>query len=236
VDKVGTGIIAENANWKFSGEVHQNFDEHINQSVPFYKECHELGAKVADFFLADGSLAYDLGCSTASFALRLAERNKSKNVRIVGTDSIAEMVAAGKKKCAQYPNVSIEQRDLVDMEFEPCDFVSSFYTIQFVRPANRQMLFDRIYAALTWGGAFVWFEKVRANDARFQDIMTQLYTDFKLEQGFHPAEIVGKARSLKGVLEPFSTQGNLDLAKRAGFVDVISIFKYTCWEGFLAIK
>jgi len=47
---------------------------------------------------------------------------------------------------------------------------------------------------------------------------------------------VAKARSLKGVLEPFSTLGNLDLLKRAGFVDVISLFKYVCFEGFLAIK
>ncbi|MEK7298654.1 MAG: methyltransferase, partial [Candidatus Margulisiibacteriota bacterium] len=41
---------------------------------------------------------------------------------------------------------------------------------------------------------------------------------------------------LKGVLEPFSTQGNLDLLKRAGFVDVTSVMKYICFEGFLAIK
>ena len=236
MDKVGSGIVAENANWKFSGDVHQNFDEHIGQSVPFYQESHELGAKVADFFLADGSLAYDLGCSTASFVVRLAERNKNKDVRIIGTDSIAEMVAAGQKKCAKFPNVSIEQHDILAMEFQPCDFVAAYYTIQFVRPANRQLVFDRIYSALTWGGSFVWFEKVRANDARFQDMMAQLYVDFKMEQGFDPGEIIGKARSLKGVLEPFSTQGNIDMAKRAGFTDILTIFKYTCWEGFLAIK
>ena len=51
-----------------------------------------------------------------------------------------------------------------------------------------------------------------------------------------PDEIIAKAKSLKGVLEPFSTQGNLDLLKRAGFVDIITIFKYLCFEGFLAIK
>ena len=236
MDKVGTGILAENANWKFSGNVHENFDEHIEKSVPLYKEAHELGLKIADFFLADGSLAYDLGCSTASFVAELASRNRNKQVRIVGTDSVAEMVAAGRKKCAGFPGVSIESQNILDMELQPCDFVSSFYTIQFIRPANRQLVFNRIYSALNWGGGFVWFEKVRANDARFQDMMSQLYADFKFERGFDAAEILGKARSLKGVLEPFSTQGNLDLAKRAGFIDIISVFKYICWEGFLAIK
>ena len=80
------------------------------------------------------------------------------------------------------------------------------------------------------------FEKIRGPDARFQDLMSALYTDFKLSQGYNPEEIVGKARSLKGVLEPFSTQGNLDLLHRAGFVDCEVMFKYNCFEGFLCIK
>ena len=80
------------------------------------------------------------------------------------------------------------------------------------------------------------FEKVRAPDARFQDICVSLYNDFKVKQGFSSEEILAKTRSLKGVLEPFSTEGNLGLLRRAGFQDVMSICKYICFEGFLAIK
>ena len=80
------------------------------------------------------------------------------------------------------------------------------------------------------------FEKVRGPDARFQDIFTSIYTDYKLEQGYSAEEIVNKAQSLKGVLEPFSTQGNLDLLARAGFVDVTTVMKHIPFEGFLAIK
>ena len=47
---------------------------------------------------------------------------------------------------------------------------------------------------------------------------------------------VGKTRSLKGILEPFSTQGNLDMMARAGFVDIMTVQKYLSFEGFLAIK
>jgi len=66
------------------------------------------------------------------------------------------------------------------------------------------------------GGAFLYFEKVRPPDARFQDIMTGIYNEYKLEQGYSPDEIIQKSRSLKGVLEPFSTQGNIDMLPRAG--------------------
>ena len=66
--------------------------------------------------------------------------------------------------------------------------------------------------------------------------MAQLYIEFKLDQGFDQVEILGKQRSLKGVLEPFSTQGNIDLLKRAGFSDIMTIMKSVSFEGFLAIK
>jgi tRNA (cmo5U34)-methyltransferase len=77
---------------------------------------------------------------------------------------------------------------------------------------------------------------VRGADARFQDIITALYNDYKLRAGYTPDEIINKSRSLKGVLEPFSTQGNLDMLRRAGFVDINTVQKYLCFEGFLAIK
>ena len=54
--------------------------------------------------------------------------------------------------------------------------------------------------------------------------------------GFSPSEILGKAESIKGVLEPFSTDGNIGLLKRAGFVDIMSIYKNICFEGFFCIK
>jgi len=63
-----------------------------------------------------------------------------------------------------------------------------------------------------------------------------LYTDFKLDQGYVPDEIVAKRRSLKGILEPFSSSANRDVLRRAGFVDMTTIFKFLCFEGVLAIK
>jgi tRNA (cmo5U34)-methyltransferase len=108
--------------------------------------------------------------------------------------------------------------------------------VQFIWPRNRQDLINRIYERLNWGGAFLMFEKVRAPDARFQDIVSGIYQDFKAKNGFSAQEILNKTASLKGVLEPFSTEGNLGLLRRAGFLDITTVFKYLCFEGFLAIK
>jgi tRNA (cmo5U34)-methyltransferase len=66
--------------------------------------------------------------------------------------------------------------------------------------------------------------------------MTGVYHEMKIESGYSGEEIIGKSRSLKGVLEPFSTEGNREMLKRAGFEDVLTVMKHTCFEMFLAIK
>ena len=233
---VGDSIEAGNARWTFGGGVPEHFDEHVVRSVPYYRDSHDLIASLSDFFLLNGGLVYHLGCSTRSLSRRIALRAADRGVRLVGIDREPEMVAAARHNCRDLPNVDIQEDSIVEMSFEPADMIVSAYTIQFVPPRHRQQLFDKIYAALNWGGGFFLFEKVRAPDARFQDMMTAQYADYKRGQGFDDVEIANKARSLKGVLEPFSTQGNLDLLARAGFVDVMTVFKYVCFEGFLAIK
>ena len=126
--------------------------------------------------------------------------------------------------------------DILTCEFDRPDMIVAYYTIQFIEERHRQALFDRIYQALNWGGALILFEKVGAPDSRFQDMMSCLYREFKQRSGFSSEEILNKEVSLKGVLKPFSTAGNLGLLERAGFVDVMTIMKYVSFEGFLAIK
>jgi tRNA (cmo5U34)-methyltransferase len=236
---VGDGLKAGNANWSFKGDVALSFDEHVSKSVPLYEVGHQLVCNLSDFFLKHDSICYEIGCSTGELTLKLAKHNVSKPVaRFIGIDLEEDMVkvARQKKESANLANVEFMVDDVLQADFQRPDIIVAYYTVQFIRPSERQRLIDKVFASLNWGGAFILFEKVRANDARFQDITTSLYNDFKLSQGYTPEEIFMKARSLKGVLEPFSTQGNLDMLKRAGFVDIISVMKYVCFEGFLAIK
>jgi len=234
--KVGDDIIAENANWTFEGDVVNTFDDHVSKSVPFYHETHQLAAQISDFFIGNGSICYELGCSTGQLTSLIAERNKNKEFQIIGIDSVSEMIKAAELKCKNYQTTSFINDNMVNVEFEKSDLFLSFYSIQFVHPKLRQDLINRIYNSLNWGGAFLILEKVRAPDARFQDMMTAIYHDYKMDTGFSAEEVISKSQSLRGVLEPFSTQGNLDLFKRAGFQDIISVYKWVCWEAFLAIK
>ena len=239
VANVGDDIQAERGNWKFSGNTTRTFDEHVEKSVPLYIEGHNLICDVSDFFVKPESLVYEIGCSTGTLTLKLAEHNKQKpDARFIGIDIEEDMIAVAEEKRKAFPdiNASFIVADAVSMDLEPADMIVCYYAVQFIKPSVRQLLIDRLYKALNWGGALLLFEKVRGADARFQDILTALYTDYKLRNGYSAEDIVSKSRSLKGVLEPFSTQGNVDLLRRAGFEDINTIQKYLCFEGFIAIK
>ncbi len=242
MSNLGDGIKAGSANWSFANQTAKSFDQHIEKSVPFYNQGHQLICDLSDFFIANGSICYELGCSTGELILQLAQHNSHKEASFTGIDIEEDMIdIANEKKQLENNHLDKSQcdflcDDILQLEYQAADMIIAYYTVQFIRPSQRQELINTIYQSLNWGGALLLFEKVRANDARFQDISSSLYNDYKIDQGYSPEEIYSKTRSLKGILEPFSTQGNLDLLKRAGFVDVISVFKYICFEGFLAIK
>ncbi len=231
----GDSIETKNANWSFSGEVVDNFEEHVRKSVPLYDEGHHLVTELSDYFIKDDSICYEIGSSAGTLSHKLATKNSFKNAKFYGIEIEEDMV---KKAQTLYKsdNLTFVCDDISSYDFKQADMFVSYYTIQFIHPKLRQDIIDTIYAKLHWGGAFVLYEKVRANDARFQDIITGLYQDYKLDQGYSSEEIIAKSRSLKGVLEPFSTQGNKDMLRRAGFKDIITIQKYMNFEGILAIK
>ena len=234
-NSVGDNIDSGNASWKFSGEMVKDFEGHVSKSVPLYNEGHDIILKISDYFVKNDSVCYEIGTSTGVLSNKLAVRFSDRDAKFVGLDIEEDMIKSAKERY-KLPNLSFVYDDVLEYDFERSDFITSYYVVQFIRPSMRQNLIDKIYETLNWGGAFLYFEKVRAPDARFQDIMTGVYNEYKLEQGYSAEEIVQKTRSLKGVLEPFSTQGNIDMLKRAGFVDVMSVAKFGPFEGILAIK
>jgi tRNA (cmo5U34)-methyltransferase len=233
---VDKNINQHNAGWSFEN-ISEDFDSHIQRSIPLYESGHRLICHYSDFFLKADSLVHDIGCSTGQMLGKLAQHHQhKKDLKLVGIDNVQDMVEKARDSMAFDPRIAFMHANVLDVELERSDMIISNYTIQFMPPRARQHLIDKIYRALNWGGAFFMFEKVRAPDGRFQDYANQVYVEYKLDKGFNEAEIINKSRSIKGVMEPFSTQGNLDMLERAGFADIMTIQKYVCFEGFLAVK
>ncbi len=224
--------------WSFGGSIPKKFENHIKNSIPYYLEGHEIINKLSDFFLYDKSTCYDLGCSTGNLLIKLANYTNKKEIKFNGLEIEKNMFSLAKKnvKMNNIKNIKILNTDIKKFKLKTNNLIISYYTIQFIHPSHRQKIFDKIFKSLNWGGAFIMFEKIRGNDARFDNIINSLYLDFKEENKFIPKEILNKSRSLRGVMEPFSDYGNLGLLKRAGFKDIQTIFHHLCFKGYLCIK
>ena len=232
--KIDKKISSKRSDWKFDRKVVNNFEDHIRSSVPFYKISHELTVKMSDFFIKNNSTCYDLGCSKGNLLKDIEKRHSQKKVKLIGIDESREMINSAKKNSSK--KIKYICKNLTSNNYKKNDFITSLYTLQFVQPKFRQKLVNKLYKSLNWGGALILFEKIRGNDARFQDILNFSYFDFKTEQNLSPLEILNKEISLRSVLEPYTISANIDFLKRAGFKDIMPISQYLCFVGFLAIK
>ena len=236
----GQGDFIKNdlSSWSFDENVPENFDKHVCRSVPGYKEGHELISLYSDFFVNSPSQrVYDIGSSTGSLIQQIQRRHSKKDLSYIGIEPSENMInVAMKRSFNNSEKIEFINDYISNIKLLSSSFITSYYTIQFISPGVRQQVFNQIYDSLDWGGGFFLFEKVRSPDARFQDYSIQSYQEFKINNGYNLSEIINKSRSLKGVLEPFTSKANEDYLKRAGFDDFETIFKSFCFQGWLAIK
>jgi tRNA (cmo5U34)-methyltransferase len=234
--RVDETITAVEGDWRFNSEVAQSFDSHVRKSIPFYEEIQNMTVDMSTWFVCDGGLVYDLGCSTGETILRLVDRYpEDRRTRYVGIDNSLQMIETARSKVGA-GKVRFLCQDVLETRFEPTDLVISLFTLQFLAESERLRLVQRIYESLRVGGAFVMAEKVLGETARFDGLWVELYWEFKRRQGLTDAQILQKARSLRGVLRPLSLQANLRLLETAGFESTDVFFKWYNFAGLLAIK
>lgn len=225
--------------WSFKNLEHKAFISHIQKSVPGFDDSHELIKSLAPFFLQGCSKYYDLGCSFGNLIFSVFKSLQNKKTLCFGVDIQPKMIVEAKKiakKLKLTKNCKFYQQNLKEVSIRQADLITCLYTLQFVNPRDRQDVLKKIYHGLNWGGGLILFEKVRGPDARFQDILTTLYNEYKIQQGLSAKSVIDKTKSLKGILEPFSEAGNLGLLKRAGFKDIMTIRRELCFHGWLCIK
>ena len=95
---MGKGISSVEGTWKFTDNVAKSFDKHVNQSIPHYKEIQKYVNLLAEWFLKDEAIVYDLGCSTGETINTILNSNISNRLRIIGIDGNRKMVKIASRK------------------------------------------------------------------------------------------------------------------------------------------
>jgi len=225
-------MLKKNIPWDFNTVVNK-FDNHISKSVPGYKECQNIVSDISVFFIKKNSTIYDIGCSTGTLTKLVYKKNIEKKVNSIAYDISGKMIKYAKLKKSK---IKFIKKNIMTVNFKKSDFISSMYTIQFLHPKDRQVLINKIYKSLNWGGAFIFFEKIRGKDARFQDLLNFLLFDYKKKNKINPKNILLKEKSLRGIMEPYTLEQNISYIKNAGFNDYMTIYQNINFVGILAIK
>ncbi len=77
--------------FEFNEPVAQVFDDMLERSVPFYKECQQMVIDLALNFAQKNSAVYDLGCSTGTLLFHLVRTIPEKQ-KSVSSDSTIQLL------------------------------------------------------------------------------------------------------------------------------------------------
>ncbi len=232
---VGTDIGLTHETWSFA-EAIENFDDHILQSVPNCQQQREYIASLSRFFLHGNARVYEIGVSTGELAKTVLERTPERDLEYIGLDVEPTMVEKATQRLRGDSRFKGICTNAVEYAFDSPALVISYYTLQFIPLVERKKLLKRIFEALEPGGALVLYEKTLGENAQVQDILSQLYFDFKSEQGLSSESILNKALALRGVSMPLSLEENRKLLHATGFENIEMIYRAYAFAGYLAIK
>ena len=103
-------------------------------------------------------------------------------------------------------------------------------------PSQRQAIIQRIYDGLLPGGILLISEKIIFEDKPHQQLMTELYHNFKRTNGYSDLEIAQKRSALEDVLRPETIQQHTRRLKNAGFSSADVWFQCMTFASLIAIK
>jgi tRNA (cmo5U34)-methyltransferase len=223
--------------FEFDKDVAVVFDNMISRSVPYYQDVVELVSSIVIKNTEKDDFIYDLGCSTANTLLSISNKS-DKKLNLIGIDNSPDMLNIAKSKISIYnANIKLHENNILDFNFDnKAKVVLSNYTLQFVRPINREDLVKKIFDNLLDDGMFIFSEKIIYNDKTLNKQLIEEYYEYKEKQGYSKFEIMQKREALENVLVPYSQEENFELLKRCGFKSVDTIFKWANFCTFIAKK
>lgn len=222
--------------FEFDEDVASVFDDMLSRSVPHYDDMLQLTTAFALKYTKENSTIYDLGCSTATTLINIAKNSESK-LNLIGIDTSNAMLNRAQHKAKAY-GIDIEfiEDDIFNVDFQASNVIISNYTLQFIRPLQREKLIKKIYDSLEKGSIFIFSEKVITDNKILNKQFIDEYYNFKKTQGYSEFEISQKREALENVLIPYSYEENKKMIIDAGFSNFDCIFKWVNFATFVAIK
>jgi tRNA (cmo5U34)-methyltransferase len=154
-------------------------------------------------------------------SLAIRQRINAPDCDIIAVDSSPAMIERGRELLALDTEATIPVTmicaDLQDVAIEDASVVVLNFTLQFITPAERLALIQRIHAGLKPGGILILSEKIAFSEPRRQRFHEELHHDFKRANGYSDLEISQKRTALEKVMIPETIACHQERLQAAGF-------------------
>jgi tRNA (cmo5U34)-methyltransferase len=214
------------------------FDDMVSRSVPLYRELQEMTVDLTRIFAKSGTRVYDLGCSTGTTLLQLAQACGDLAIELIGVDSSEAMLERARQKLAAADCLSrciLKRADLESLRIENASVILMILVLQFIKPALRESLIQRLVGGLLTDGALILVEKTVCEDLTLNRTFIEQHHEFKRRQGYSELEIVGKRDAIENVLIPFRLDEDVELLKRNGLQAEVFLRWYN-FAGIVGVK
>ncbi len=239
-DRVFANPLDELASFSFDEQVASVFPDMIKRSIPGYSQILGMTGVIAKRYVPEGGRIYDLGASLGATTLSVAQQLEHlTDIEFITVDTSQAMTERSAKILADsLPHRSITTlcADISELEYQPCDLILLNFTLQFLPPAARQPLLDKLYQALRPGGALIISEKIHFQDPRQAQLLYELHHDFKRANGYSDMEISQKRTALEDVMLTDTPEAHQQRLLATGFSFASLWFQYLNFASFLAIK
>lgn len=187
--------------WTFNdSELANNFGEHVKGQLPWYDLATGLVRCIAENYLPQGGLMYDIGASTGNITQSCADLINSRGIHAVSIEPSQEMCEEWKGE-GELVNDYAEKYD-----FQEYDLAVCFLTLMFVSQRQRGALIQSLIAKIAEGGALVVVDKFEGSGGYFELVKRRMTMRQKISSGESPENIIDKDLSLSGVQRPIGNE------------------------------
>ncbi|WP_157988797.1 carboxy-S-adenosyl-L-methionine synthase CmoA [Candidatus Erwinia haradaeae] len=239
-DTLLSKLIIEPKDWVFDQKVVDVFPDMIQRSIPGYNKIISMIGMLAKQRIQSNSYIYDLGCSVGTATLELQKNIIVKGCKIIAIDNSSAMVERCRDIVTLCVNtdvvVEVLEADIRRISIQNASLVVLNFTLQFLRPQERQELINTVWNGLNPKGALVLSEKFRSADTEMEDLLVKMHHDFKRNNGYSDLEIHQKSRMLEKVMLTDTLEMHTQRLQNAGFQHYTLWFQYFNFFSILALK
>lgn len=238
-DNIFAAPVEKLGDFQFDRQVAEVFPDMIKRSVPGYSNIITTIGMLTKRFAQDNSNLYDLGASLGAATIEMRRNISAKHCRIIAVDNSPAMV----ERCQLHVNafksdtdVAIMCDDIQSIEIANASVVVLNFTLQFIKPAQRQALINKIYAGLRPGGILLVSEKLNFEDNIANELLSDLHHDFKRANGYSELEISQKRTAIENVMLTDTLACHRKRFADAGFASSELWFQCFNFSSMIALK